>query len=77
MIITALSAVNLLFKNNQIRPVGKIVEKTVCFLTIWHCILSAKLTKTLLLQTVFLAILPTGRIDYGNVLILNLSNPSL
>jgi len=29
--------------------VGKIAEKTVCmsiFLTIWHCILSAELTKT-------------------------------
>jgi len=41
--------------------VGKIDEKAVCreFLTIWHCILSAELTKKALLQTVFLAILTT------------------
>jgi len=33
--------------------VGKIAEKAVCgsvLLTIWHCILSAKLTKNALLQ---------------------------
>jgi len=44
-------------------PVGKIAEKAVCksvFLTIWHCILSAELTKHALLQTAFSAILPTG-----------------
>jgi len=33
----------------------------VYFLTIWHCILSAK---NALLQTVFLAILPTGNLGY-------------
>jgi len=31
---------------------------SVLFLTTWHCILSDELTKTILLQTVFLAILP-------------------
>jgi len=39
--------------------VGKIAEKAVCgsvLLTIWHCILSAKLTKNALLQ----AVLPTA-----------------
>jgi len=39
-------------------PVSKIPEKAVfesIFLTIWHCILSGKLTKHALLQTVFLA----------------------
>jgi len=30
-------------------------------LTTWHCILSAELTKNTPLQTLFLAILPTGK----------------
>jgi len=36
--------------------VGKIAEKAVCrslFLTTWHCMLSAELTKYALFQTVF------------------------
>jgi len=44
------------FFNLQICPVGKIAEKAVCrsvFLTIWHC-----------LQTVSLAILPTGCVHH-------------
>jgi len=42
-------------------PVGKIAEKAFCrsvFLTKWHCILSADINT--LLQTVILAVLPTG-----------------
>jgi len=37
-------------------PVGKIAEKAVCrsaFLTTWHCIFSAEVTKSAPLQTVF------------------------
>jgi len=37
-------------------PVGKITEKEVrrsVFLTTWHCVLSADLTKHALFQTVF------------------------
>jgi len=43
--------------------VGKIAEKAVrgrVFLTIWHCILSAEVTKKRTLSDCFLAILPTG-----------------
>jgi len=44
--------------------VGKIVEKAVCrsvILTIWHCILSADLSKAHSFRLLFLAILPTGK----------------
>jgi len=43
--------------------VGKIAEKAVCksvFLTIWHCILSAEITKMRSFRDVLLAVLPTG-----------------
>jgi len=52
---------SLLFHSPYI-PVDKITEKqsVSVFLTTWHCILSTKLTKNALLQTVFLAILPIG-----------------
>jgi len=56
----------LLFYSNNFWsiPVGKIAENAVCrmYFSIFHnmdCILSAELTKNTLLQTVFLAILPT------------------
>jgi len=48
------------------QPVGKITEKAVCgsvFFDIWHCILSAEVTRNTLLPTIFLAILPTGHED--------------
>jgi len=44
--------------------VSKIVEKAVCrsvFLTIWHRILGAELTKTHSFRLLFLAIFPTGK----------------
>jgi len=46
----------MITKHNNQQDVGKIAEKAVCgsvFLTIWHCNLSAELTKNALLQTVF------------------------
>jgi len=43
---------DIYFRNN-INPVGKIAEKTVCKSVTWHCILSAELTKNALFQTVF------------------------
>jgi len=49
----------VLYCMEQAYPVGKIAEKRVCrsvFLTTWHCILIAKLTK----KDCFLVILPTG-----------------
>jgi len=43
--------------NGQNRRKSSLLES---ILTIWHCILSAELTRNALFQTVFLAILPTG-----------------
>jgi len=54
--------------------VGKIAEKAVCrseFLT-WHCIFSAKLTKTHSIRLFFfLAILPTGYLAVSNTVATN------
>jgi len=61
--IKNVSGMRSLQKFKRTFPVGKIAEKAVCksvFLTIWHCNVSAELTKNALIHTVFLVFLPTG-----------------
>jgi len=39
-------------------------------LAMWHCILSAEVTRNALLQTVFLAIFPTGlKVTYSEIVL--------